>query len=363
MTAMSACSATAIVDAGPGRVPATCSRDEKVAGCVGNSLGYSCSGIDSPDENNAFLNCSVGTAAGGATLYCCVEASVVSSGCTSDSSITSCAGSALGFSCTGSGRPERADSSLVCSQGTAGKGGATLYCCASYVASSGSCTQDTAIQGCGGSGIGFSCSGRDRPDQINQSLTCGQGTASGSATLYCCGSGGLPPVTTTPRCAADGAVPCASPAAGYTCTGGATPPQSDATLTCGQGAAAPNAATSYCCNSTPVVTSTCAPNGAVTGCQGSSAGYSCTGTAAPAQSNSSLLCTQPKAANGATDYCCFTTSAPTTCAADSSVMACPTGADGYSCTGSDTPAAAMSLLCGPGMSESGGKTGFCCTTN
>ncbi len=101
-----------------------CAQDPSVSGCAGNSTGFSCTGGQPPSDPS--LACSVGTPAAGATLYCCVDFS--STTCAPDQSVQGCTGFSFGFSCTGSDRPDEADSSLVCSRPSPGNG-ALLYCC------------------------------------------------------------------------------------------------------------------------------------------------------------------------------------------------------------------------------------------
>ncbi len=286
MTAMSACTAT--VNGGPGNgVPSSCSADMQVVGCVGNSTGYSCTGLESPDQGDSALNCSAGTASnGGLTLYCCIDETTVASGCSADSTITGCVGGTIGFSCTGDVNPQTSDSSLVCSTGTA-SGSATLFCCASYEPPSGNtCAQDPTVMGCTGSSIGFSCSGADNPAVVSPSLTCGAGVPGGAGMQYCCAPTATPTPTPTPTamCAVDAAVTCAAPSAGYTCTGGVTPMQSDATLSCGAGTAEADGTTqAFCCNTmtTPTPTTGCSADPTVTGCPGDATGYTCTGRRQP----------------------------------------------------------------------------------
>ncbi len=170
MTAMSACTVTTTENGSPAPGTGgtgTCSPDSTVVGCVGAAAGYSCSGTDSPDAIHSALTCSDGTASNnGVTLYCCVETTTVAAGCTADSSIVGCKGSSIGFSCTGTTSPDQGDPSLVCSAGTA-SGSASLFCCASYTPSIGTCAQDATVQGCPSPSIGFSCSGSDSPQMVN----------------------------------------------------------------------------------------------------------------------------------------------------------------------------------------------------
>ena len=309
MTAMSACTASATVNgsgapAPPDTVPATCSQDQSVVGCVGASVGYSCSGTDSPDQDDTALSCSMGTASNGATLYCCVDTTSVAAGCTADSSVVGCTGASIGFSCTGTAQPGQGDSSLVCSGGTP-SGSATLFCCASYAPSSGTCAEDATVQGCVGPSIGFSCSGSDTPESVNPSLNCGGGVPGGAGMAYCCTTGGSTGPATTASCVVDMSVVCTAPAAGYSCSGGLAPTQSDATLSCGQGTTEADGTTlAYCC-SAAAPAAACAADPTVTGCPGDSTGYTCTGGANPM--TSTLLCgTGMTGPNGAMSFCCTT---------------------------------------------------------
>src|SRR6185312_4502338 len=192
----------------------------------------------------------------------------------------------------------------VCSGGTDDGSGATLYCCATYAPSADTCVQDTSIQSCGGSSIGFSCSGGNTPSQVDPSLTCGAGVASGDATLYCCAVQTAPPPTTTASCAADGNVQCTAPASGYSCTGGAAPTSLDATLNCGQPVTSGDTSAYCCAPQQQPPTAMCAADTTVTGCPGVATGYSCTGGANPETGN--LLCgpVVTTRADGAQTYCC-----------------------------------------------------------
>jgi hypothetical protein len=107
---------------------APCAQDPSVAGCQDPSIGYSCGNGESPDQSDSSLVCSDGTPSDdGLVLFCCVQFS--SSTCQADSSVQGCTGDSIGFSCTGSDSPSDADSSLNCSQPTDGGNGEQLYCC------------------------------------------------------------------------------------------------------------------------------------------------------------------------------------------------------------------------------------------
>ena len=161
----------------------SCSLDSTVEGCVGNALGYSCTGTATPTQTDATLACSDGTPSGNATLYCCAPFTS-STTCAADSTVQGCTGASIGFSCTGSDTPEAGDSQLVCSTGTPGNGN-TLYCCIDNASTT--CMQDSTVQGCTAPSVGFSCTGSTPPSQSDPSLTCSTPVAGANgAMLYCC---------------------------------------------------------------------------------------------------------------------------------------------------------------------------------
>jgi hypothetical protein len=353
LAAMGACSAPPGVPTSFVDVPASCAPEANVAGCVGASRGYSCSGSDGPGANNPAIECSAGTASAGKTLYCCIDAGD-DPFCTSDSNVPGCGGSSLGLSCTGPQmeRPGQESGSLVCSQGVPGTKGDTLYCCANFPLSPTTCEPDFTVQ-CGASTLGFFCLGSDTPESINPTLTCTSGTAGTSGgTVYCCETGSTPLAT----CRADSAVTCAAPTTGVTCVGGATPL---ATMFCGSGTAK-GASTSYCCGSSLTSDAVCAPDGTAD-CGSGEAGYTCTGGAQP---DTTLLCNGPgQATNGTASFCCSPRDAPSDeCGLDPTVTGCPAGASGWSCiTGvSETPDEGALLTCTAAPTSPSGRTGYCC---
>ncbi len=112
---------------------------------------------------------------------------------------------------------------------------------------------------------------------------------------------------------------------------------------------------------------TCSSDATVTGCTQGSTGFSCTGVVSPDQGNPSLVCSSGTPGNaGATLYCCVNFgpgTAGTTCKPDVTVSGCATGAQGYACTGTDTPEQGDgSLSCDPGKAGNAGSTVYCCMT-
>jgi hypothetical protein len=235
----------------------TCNQDTGIA-CAGGTSGYSCSGSDSPDQDNSNLNCGAGVADGVNTDYCCVA---LTSGvtCQQDSSVQGCPGNSYGFSCTGSDTPDMDDSSLSCSTGTPGNGN-TQYCCSTGAFDDGgtdsgpdtgpdsapdggnTCATDTSVT-CTGNAVGYQCTSSDSPDQEDSTLNCSTGTPDGSNTDYCC-----IPLTSGVTCAADSSVSgCQAGSYGFSCTGTDTPDQDDSSLTCSTGTPGTGGETLYCC--------------------------------------------------------------------------------------------------------------------
>src|SRR5579864_3370032 len=107
----------------------SCAPDSSVAGCVQGSSGYSCTGAATPEVSiGSSLNCSIGTPIDATTtLFCCISGSSTTT-CAPDTTVSNCASSSQGYSCTGSDTPQQSDSSLNCGKGTPGNAGSTLYC-------------------------------------------------------------------------------------------------------------------------------------------------------------------------------------------------------------------------------------------
>lgn len=116
---------TAATASGPGA--SGCAPDSSVAGCRG-SAGFSCNTNVTPDQLDPTLVCSDGVPGDqGLILYCCVP--FQSTSCAPDPTVQNCPGSSLGFSCTGQETPEDTDPTLACGPGALGNAGALLYCC------------------------------------------------------------------------------------------------------------------------------------------------------------------------------------------------------------------------------------------
>ncbi len=219
---------------------------------------------------------------------------------------------------------------------------------------SNTCTQSSSVSCSASNETGYVCTGSATPD--TSTLDCDDGTpdsANASNTDFCC----IPVTATT--CSQDSTVQgCVAGSFGFSCTGSDTPDQADSNLDCSTGTPGNNE-TLYCCTDGTTTTSTCMMDTSVTGCQGGATGYSCTGTDTPDQSDTSLACSTPTANGSSMDYCCITNTS-TTCNQDSTVM-CQAGSYGFTCTGSDSPAASdTSLTCSTGTAN-GSNTTYCCT--
>jgi hypothetical protein len=167
--------------------PSTCAVDAAVADCAGGSVGYVCTS-DRPDHGDTNLVCSDGIPGAPGTppttLYCCAPYGQYWSDCTVDTTIAGCVGTSFGFRCSGPESPSDADGALACDTGTA-SGGDTLYCCNSAVLPP-TCAADTNVR-CGGVSIGYSCGGSASPETADAGLACaGVASATAGVSAYCC---------------------------------------------------------------------------------------------------------------------------------------------------------------------------------
>jgi len=104
----------------------------------------------------------------------------------------------------------------------------------------------------------------------------------------------------------------------------------------------------------------CAPDQTVDSCSGGASGFSCGNDESPEQTDSSLVCSDGTPSGGLVLYCCvqFTSS---TCSPDSTVPGCDGSSIGFSCTGSDAPDDAdSSLNCSDPTPGNGGELTYCC---
>ena len=155
--------------------------------------------------------------------------------CTVIASLDGCDQGSISYACK-SDRPDGSDPNLVCSNGTPGAPGTTLYCCAPYAQDASECAPDTTIPGCGSIAIGFRCTGAVSPSDADPTIACSSATTG----EFCCNTAA--PIAT---CAVDPTVGCAGIDVGYSCTGADMPLPTGFTCVA-QPASAPDQ-TSYCC--------------------------------------------------------------------------------------------------------------------
>lgn len=107
-----------------------CAPDSTLA-CDAGSDGVTCaSSADNPEADFPGYICSAPSPqSDGSIGYCCATG-FTGSTCAQDDSVAGCAYPSVGFSCTGSDTPDQADSSLICSDPTIDPNtGDSLYCC------------------------------------------------------------------------------------------------------------------------------------------------------------------------------------------------------------------------------------------
>jgi hypothetical protein len=107
-----------------------CVADSSLA-CDAGSDGVDCSSSsDNPESDFPGYICSDPSPQGDGTIGYCCATGFSGSTCAQDDSVTGCAYPSVGFSCTGTDTPDQADSSLTCSDPTTDPNtGDQLYCC------------------------------------------------------------------------------------------------------------------------------------------------------------------------------------------------------------------------------------------
>lgn len=206
--------------------------------------------------------------------------------CTVNAAVEGCFGGSVGYTCS-KDRPDDGDVSLVCGDGVAVAAGMTAYCCAPFGTYWNDCNVDTSIVGCVDNSYGFSCTGEESPSEADASLVCSVGTASGSDTLYCCNSAVL-----APTCAPDVLIQpsCLGVAIGYSCTADDTPTSSDPDLACAPSSVTESGVLGYCCIPFTPSASTCQLEESLQGCAPTDFAFSCSGSATPDGMDPGLSC-------------------------------------------------------------------------
>jgi hypothetical protein len=156
--------------------PESCTVIAAMPGCDQGSVAYSCA-TDRPDDGDANLVCSDGSpGALGATLFCCVPISQYNTECVPDTMVAGCGGVAVGFDCTGGVTPSDADPTIACSRELGGDG---EYCCNTAQPIE-TCAVDPTVT-CTGAAVGYSCA-----DGSSAPLPSGFDCVLAGAASYCC---------------------------------------------------------------------------------------------------------------------------------------------------------------------------------
>ncbi len=165
---------------------------------------------------------------------------------------------------------------------------------------------------------------------------------------------------------------CTTGSVSYSCAGG-RPDDGNTDLVCDRGAPGPaGGVTLYCCAPYAQWASECTPATDVPGCGAQGLGFSCLGSTAPDQADTSLVCSAAIAGDGgARDYCCVSfdqASSACRCSSfDQALGTCGTSAPDAGCGG-----ASIGFTCAPGHAPSdvnpllecgeadGGAAAYCC---
>jgi hypothetical protein len=230
-------------------VPATCSQISDLTGCDQGSLSYACTssrpddvGSDAGKGDTAQLVCSDGSLGpDGTSLYCCIPFSQYYADC-APMAIPGCGATAVGFACTNDGTaggppttPSDADPTIACSAAITGAGSAARYCCNTAEIPP-QCAADATVT-CGGVAVGYSCTQDATPADDDPNLACAAGSAGSNGLGYCC----VPFAQTADTCVVNDALGCATGQLAFTCEGGNTPDGLDPALSCTA------VAQGYCC--------------------------------------------------------------------------------------------------------------------
>jgi hypothetical protein len=105
-----------------------CSADGTLS-CDPGTVGVDCTGgADAETEFPGYICSAPATQSDGSDGFCCAEG-FSGSTCSQDLSVSGCVDPSVGFSCTGTDTPDQADASLNCSAAVVDSNGDSLYCC------------------------------------------------------------------------------------------------------------------------------------------------------------------------------------------------------------------------------------------
>jgi hypothetical protein len=227
----------------------------------------------------------------------------------------------VAYACTGSARPDLdrhyedgVPSGLLCADKPALATGERTYCCTDAPVT---CAYDPSME-CEPDYTGYECFGNNRPESLNPSLLCSNGTSERGLYHYCCsGQAGESP------CDEDTNVECPTSLIGFSCTGSTRPTGKDYGPNrsradyfyplCSVALPQINPRISgYCCYMPLVVPvgGTCVQHPYVPGCEAGRFGFACYGPDGPEEDYPPMECPDPGvpgvSAEGyeATLYCC-----------------------------------------------------------
>ena len=226
-----------------------------------------------------------------------------------------------GYACTGKMRPDLKATmddgvplGLMCADKGTLDDGRKSYCCTEDVVT---CAYDPTME-CDEGNSGFECYGNNRPESLNPSLLCSNGTTERGLYHYCC-SGQPEPSP----CVEDTAVTCDSRLLGFRCRGDRVPRGEDYGPNrsradhyyplCSIAEVQPNPTLKgYCCymTLTPPVGASCVQHPHVPGCASDRFGFACYGPDTPEDDYPPMNCPEagvPGISNegyAAKLYCC-----------------------------------------------------------
>jgi hypothetical protein len=230
----------------------------------------------------------------------------------------------VGYACTGKMRPdldatmsEGVPLGLMCADKPVPPGAVAdrnYYCCTEDVVT---CAYDPTME-CDEGNSGYECYGNNRPESLNPSLLCSNGTSERGLYRYCCTGQPVPS-----PCIEENAVSCDARLLGFRCEGDRRPRGEDYGANrsradyyyplCSVAQVQPNPAfKGYCCYMTlkPPVGATCVQHPSIPGCDPRRFGFACYGPDTPEDDYPPMNCPDPgvpgKSAEGydAKLYCC-----------------------------------------------------------
>ena len=155
-------------------------RSSPSAICTASTTGFTCPRSTNPTETSICPISNLTTNPNEFLLCCALKPE--SSSCSQDSTVT-CAGNSVGYSCTGADTPAQSNS-VICSAETE-QGGKKAFCCRGFQSTS--CKIDITISGCSQQ-YPFRCTGTQTPSDVDSGLQCAKGAQFGGSDSvgFCC---------------------------------------------------------------------------------------------------------------------------------------------------------------------------------